>query len=387
MAKFKFGKNKKDSREDELKDTKQNIDSESEEFDLEELHTEDRNTRYQDSGEDISDTFFDDDFDTVDEQQYTEDLDTRADEYVAEVTQDDYSGTEPKWYEKVTNIIIAIVIVVVLTVTGLYVFREPIRNIVGSSTEDIRNYDLQGELVQYGEGVQGSLKGEEEVEEEVIEYEVELVDFVSDGEYVVGKDINAGVWIADEVLVEVYASEEDFNDNQSPVYTNVSSVDIQLMVNLYDGDYVVVQKGNLVYNDTRPLIPVNIGDTLMLEDEHQLEVGKDFPEGFYTLYNLDVLELMDDGRVRDATLKALNAGEEEQNAYGVERKTTVFLRNGLTLEVDGELIAERVSSDGTYGGDLDLLMEMTEEESDDETTEEGSQTDRTGVMSDTEDEE
>src|SRR5699024_9922068 len=189
-----------------------------------------------------------------------------------------------------------------------------------------------------------------------------------EGEYTVGAkgDIDAGVWVVDEVLLDIYESEEAYKQNKDAIYSNVDFVDRQQLVKLIEGDYVVVQKGSIIFNETRPTKAVNLGDTLHLQEGNQYVVGKDFPEGFYTFYNLGLLELGEDeeSMVSPTTVTIKNAGEGERTSIKVERKSTLFLKSGLELEFPDDMIMERVSADGTYGADKEVLEDMIKEDSD-----------------------
>lgn len=361
MAKFKFGKNKKeDKRDDELREDEVSHKKEQDEV------------KYNTGFDDEDGEFFDDDFDTVVNPRDEDDLEAEAREYAKEHEAPKYEKAEPKWYEKGMNIVITIVIITVVIVTGLYVFREPIRGFIGSGTDELRELDIQGQVSEYGDGVRETLKGSEEEEEEGEEQEVsevEDVEFVPEGEYEVGVDIKPGTWVAEDVLVDIFNSKEEFEEKKNPASTNINSVDLRSYMGLSEGQYVVVQGGVLVNNDTRPETKFNIGDTdILVEDEHAL-VGKDLPEGFYTLHNANILDTKDGRTPRGANLDILNARDEDPSRIGVERKSTVFLKSGYLLAPDSDMIIERVSADGTHGDDLDILM-STEEELEEQASEE-----------------
>lgn len=363
MANFKFGKKKqgKNKQEDELSKGKEGI----EEKDLD-TSSQEHEGRFQTVNDTEEDEFFEDDFGIVDNPSVEDDLEDKAKKYAeeAQVTPK-YTKEEPNWYEKGANIIMVIVILTVIVVTGLFIYREPIRNFIGSGTEEIRDLDIQGEVTDYKDDVKDALKGsDKEVEDKEDKKKVDVVESIPEGEYTVGKDMSSGVWIAENVLLEVYQTEEDYKDKKSPIATNVSAVDIQKIITLSDGLFVVVRGGNLVFNETRPEVAVNVGDTLIFDKDEQLFVGKDIPEGFYTLYNLDILEKMETNKARNATIKVVNATDDEPTSFGIERKTTIFLRKGLILTFKSDLLGERVSSDGTYGGDKEFLNNMTQEKED-----------------------
>lgn len=363
MAKFSFGKNKgKDTREDELR--------EDELDNIEELEEEKYNTGFDD--EDVE--FFDDDFGTVVNPRDEDDLEAEAREYVKAHEAPKNEKAEPKWYEKGLNIVITIVIITVVIVTGLYVFREPIRGLVGTGTEELRELDIQGQVSDYGKGVKETLKGTEDEEDlgegqEVIE--VEDVESISDGEYVVGVDIKSGTWVAKDVLVDIYNTKEDFDEKKNPLGTNIQNIDLRTYIGLSEGQYVVVQGGELVNNESRPATKFNIGDTGILIEDEQYMVGKDLPEGFYTLHNTNILDTKEGRKSSGASLEVLNARDEDPSSIGVERKTTVFLKLGYLVAPDSDIIIERVSADGTYGDDLDILT-STKEEHEEQTSEEQS---------------
>lgn len=363
MAKFSFGKNKgKDTREEELR--------EDELGNKEELEDVKYNTGFDD--EDVE--FFDDDFGTVVNPRDDDDLEAEAREYAKAHEAPKYDKAEPKWYEKGMNIIITIVIITVVIVSGLYVFREPIRGLIGAGTEELRDLDIQGQVSDYGEGVKETLKGtedEEDLDEEQEVIEVVDVESVSDGEYTVGVDIKSGTWVAKDVLVDIYNTKEDFDEKKNPRSSNIKYIDVRSYMSLSDGQYVVVQGGELVNNATRPETKFNIGDTgILIEDEHYM-VGKDLPEGFYTLHNANILDTKEGRTPRGATLEVINARDEDPSSIGVERKTTVFLKIGYLLAPDSDIIIERVSADGTHGDDLDILT-STEDEHEEQSSEEQS---------------
>src|SRR5699024_1978109 len=230
--------------------------------------------------------------------------DVEAEEYVNNDYDDDYDELQPKWYEKLSNIIITIGIATIVVVIGLIVFREPIRGLIGTGNEAVNNYDLQGEIEDYKSDVGDTLQGESngsETDDEEGESTPQPVgtakmEVAPEGEYTVGAkgDIDAGVWVVDEVLLDIYESEEAYKQNKDAIYSDVDFVDRQQLVKLIEGDYVVVQKGSIIFNETRPTKAVNLGDTLHLQEGNQYVVGKDFPEGFYTFYNLGLLELGED---------------------------------------------------------------------------------------------
>ena len=367
MAKFNFGKgkNKKDVELDKdplVEDsTGGDLDGSNGNYGEQEIGGFDKVNDPEDEG------FFDDDFGIVDSPNDEGDLEDKARNYAEEVTDTPkYSKAEPKWYEKGANIIAVMVISTVIVVVGLYTFREPIRGLIGSGTEELSELDLKGEVKDYQDDVKTTLQSSAEKESDVEKVDVEMVDFIPEGEYIVGKDISAGTWVAKEVLLEIYDKEDSYREKKQAMATNTSSVDKQKIVNLAEGQFIVVQAGELVFNESRPETAVNVGDTFIEYDGEQLYVGKDIPEGFYTFYNLDILEAMEDGRVRDAGIVIKNPAEDEQDKIGVERKTTVFLRKGLIIEIQDGLLGERVSSDGTYGDDTDILEEDGEESKDKE---------------------
>ena len=362
MAKFSFGKNKgKDTREDELRE---------EELDNIELEEVKNNSGFDD--EDVE--FFDDDFGTVINPRDDDDLEAEAKEYAKAHEAPKYEKAEPKWYEKGLNIVISIVIITVVIVSGLYVFREPIRGLIGSGTEELRELDIQGQVSDYGESVKETLKGsedEEELDEEQEVIEVEDVESISEGEYVVGVDIKSGTWVAKDVLVDIYNTKDEFEEKKNPSGTNIKTIDLRTYIGLAEGQYVVVQGGELVNNESRPATKFNLGDTdILIEDEHYM-VGKDLPEGFYTLHNANILDTKEGRTPRGAKLGILNAREEDPSNIGVERKTTVFLKLGYLLSPDSDIIIERVSADGTHGDDLDILT-STEEDNEEQSSEEQS---------------
>lgn len=354
MAKFNFGKNKQTDEREQDEQLNNNNNNKNQSQDLDDLYYE--NT---------DDDFFDDAFDAVEFPDDEDDLESEAEQYAEDLNEDNqYKKAQPKWYEKVVNIAIVFGITTVLLVAGLVIFREPIRGFIGSSTEDIRDLDIQGEVEDYQEAVKDTLKGSEEGKEKEEEEDTPIKesDVVSDGEYLVGKDIQAGLWLAEDVLVDVYTNEETFNEQKNPASTNVKKVDIPHFFSLSSGQYVKVQGGDLVLNESRPETGVNVGDTFILEESGHVYVGKDIPEGFYTLYNSQLLEKDSKRRVKDAKLTVLNPSDEERSSIGIERKTTLFLRKGLMLEPSADIIGERVSADGTYGGDEELLNNMTQEQ-------------------------
>lgn len=381
MAKFRFGKGKKeDSREDELRGVEEEQDGFYSELgeNYDEDLLDDELDSYQSGFDDEDGEFFDDDFGIVHNPNDEDDLEAQAEQFSKEVNiQPEYKKATPKWYEKGVNIIISIVIVTGLVVTGLFVFREPIRGFIGSRTEEIRDVDIQGEVKDYTEGVKETLQGsEEEVEEVEGEEEVaqiEEVESMPEGEYTVGENISQGLWVAENVLLDVYATKQDYEDKRNPISTNVNNVDTRLFFGLTNGQFVIIQAGELEYNNTRPEVAINIGDTTILEKGTQYFVGKDIPEGFYTLYNSRVLDVAEGRDIRESQVRLLNATDEEPSSIGVERKTTVFLREGLIISVNNEIIVERVSSDGTFGGDSELLNDMTDETNTEETETEESE--------------
>lgn len=358
MAKFSFGKNKgKDTREDELREDE--LDNKEE---LEEV-------KYNTGFDDEDGEFFDDDFGTVVNPRDEDDLEADAREYAKAHEAPKYEKAKPKWYEKGLNIVISIVIITVVIVSGLYVFRYPIRGLIGTGTEELRELDIHGQVSDYGEGVKETLKGtedEEELGEEQEVIELEDVESISDGEYVVGVDIKSGTWVAKDVLVDIYNTKEDFDDKKNPRGTNIKTIDLRTYIGLSEGQYVVVQGGELVNNATRPETKFNIGDTDILKEDEQSMVGKDLSEGFYTLHNSNILDTKEGRTPKVANLEVLNARDEDPSSIGVERKTTVFLKLGYLIAPDSDIIIERVSADGTYGDDLDILTSTEEEQSSEE---------------------
>ena len=353
MAKFSFGKNKgKDTREEELR-----VVGLVNKEDIEEIKN---NTGFDDEdGE-----FFDDDFGTVVNPRDEDDLEAEAREYAKAHEAPKYEKAKPKWYEKGLNIVITIVFITVVIVAGLYVFRDPIRGLIGTGTEELQELDIHGQVSDYGEGVKETLKGtedEEELDEEQEVIELEDVEYISDGEYVVGVDIKSGTWVAKDVLVDIYNTKEDFDDKKNPGGTNIKTIDLRTYIGLTEGQYVVVQGGELVNNASRPATKFNLGDTdILIEDEHYM-VGKDLSEGFYTLHNSNILDTKEDRKPRGANLEVLNASDDDPSSIGVERKTTVFLKLGYLLAPDSDIIIERVTADGTHGDDLDILTSTKED--------------------------
>lgn len=355
MGKYNFNKKRKDKNQEDVEET-------SQETPEEELGEFDSKEEELPQGFNVDeDNFFNDEFDAVDNPQDEDDLEAQAKGYAKETMEPTYQKAQPKWYEKGANIVISIIIITFIVVAGLFVFREPIRGFVGNRSDDLRNLDLQGEVSDYQEGVRETLQttNDEELEEEGVT--VDVVETLAEGEYVVGVDVQSGLWVADDVLVDIYPSQQEFDEQKNPLTTNVKRVDIRTYVNLTDGQYVVVQGGELEYNPSRVPVNFNIGDTLILIEDEQYLTGQDIPEGFYTLYNTDVLEDGQGRNARQATLDIHNSGDDDPNNIGVERKTTVFLRGGLLVEPSKDLIIERVSSDGTFGDDLDILIQDTEE--------------------------
>lgn len=355
MPKFNFNKGSREK--DEITKEKEGGVN-----DLDELYTQDEDISEGFNDEDAD--FFDDEFGSVENPQDEGDLEAQAKSY-AEVNEvPTYKKAQPKWYEKGANIVITIVIITFIVVTGLYVFREPIRGFIGSRSEDLRDLDLQGQVSDYQESVKDTLNVEDGEDEEVVILEVDEVETLPEGEYTVGVDMVAGLWVADEVLIDVYPSKQEYDEQKNPASSNVTRVDLRTYISLSEGQYIVVQGGELEFNETRRPTNYNIGDTnVLIEDEYYL-LGKDLPGGFYTLYNTEVLE---DGKGRDArgaSLELLNPSEEDPDSIGVERKTTVFLREGIIVIPSKDLIIERVSSDGSYGDDLNILTPTVNDDDD-----------------------
>lgn len=369
MAKFSFGKNKKeDNREDGRYEQEDDLGYDNKDDDnLDDLDTGVYNTGFDDEDGD----FFDDDFGRVVDPKDDDDLEAQAMEYAKDQETPKYEKAEPKWYEKGVNIVITIIIITVLIVIGLFVFREPIRGLVGTGTEELQDLDIQGQVSDYGDGVKETLQvteGEEDEPKEDIE--VEEVESIPEGEYTVGVDIKSGTWVADNVLVDIYNTQEDYEEKKNPMSSNINLIDLRTYISLTDGKYVVVQGGELVNNASRPATKFNVGDTGILIEEEQYMVGKDLPEGFYTLYNGNILET-EKGRTPSSTsLEIANPGEEDPSSIGIERKTTVFLKLGYLLIPDSDIIIERVSADGTHGDDLDVLTEEVDQEEEVDTEEE-----------------
>lgn len=358
--KINFGKKK------ERKEPKEEHDELSGVDDTAGLDEDSSGNRFS-TGDTEEDSIFHDAFDAVDKPLDEGDLEDEAREFASDLdVSPTYKKAQPRFFEKTGNLIAFIGILTSVVIVMLIVFQEPIRSMVNSGSDGVEDMDIQGEVEDYREGVQDTLQTATEEREEKQKYVIDEVESIPEGEYTVGKDIEQGYWVAEDVLLEVYPDEEAKNENKTPSASNVSEVDIQKIAYLAEGQFVVVQGGELVFNDKRPETAVNVGDTVVLEDSTQYFVGKDIPEGFYTFYNLDALERDSAENLRGARIELLNAGDEENDKLGIERKSTIFLRSGLAIEINGELLAERVSSDGTYGDDRELLEDEDAQSSESE---------------------
>lgn len=343
MSKYNFGKKGSNKEKDGVEEAKR----------------PDEMVDFTEGTEGAGEDFFDDEYDKVNQSDNLDDLEADIEDIREKTKEKDYRGTAPKKREKIVNVILVGVLTVLVVVGTLFIFREPIRDFIGTGSNVTGDYDIKGGVEEYKEDVTSELKKEdieEEVEEEFESSQVEELEVIEEGTYIVGKDVKEGLYVADNVLVERFTSVQEFNDKKNPNYSNVNRVKEKSLVQLDKGQVVRVEKGKLILNKSREKVKVNIGDNFKLSKGDQLIVGVDFPEGFYKAYNLNLLERKEN--TRDVSIKVIRGDKDK--AYQVKRKTVMFFPKDTILESKGDIILERIASDGSGGNQEELLDELSE---------------------------